>query len=254
MVASAYDSLHRLLIAPGEIVLRHTRLVRIEQRLSNSLARVRDLATGLEEDVDLAELRGRSTLTDGTRANQLVETFRVCSGEAELVATVREQILAELISSPGEWSSRVHAVMVKYGVSRSTIYRWLSRYRDVAAPSSLIPLQRGVAIGTKRLDAERERLVNEIIEERYLTRSRPNTEEICRTVHRRCIQGGLKPVSRNAVRTRIKRLDPRVSLPGASWSQVDAESIRSTSTGLSGRSNSGKCPDRSRAGGHHRGR
>jgi hypothetical protein len=29
MVASAYDSLHRLLIAPGEIVLRHTRLVRI---------------------------------------------------------------------------------------------------------------------------------------------------------------------------------------------------------------------------------
>jgi hypothetical protein len=59
MVASAYESLHKLVIAPGEIVLRHTRLVRIEARLSTSLARVRDLATGLEEDVALAELRGR---------------------------------------------------------------------------------------------------------------------------------------------------------------------------------------------------
>jgi hypothetical protein len=46
MVASADDSFHRLVIAPGEIVLRHTRLVRIEARLSKSQARVRDLATG----------------------------------------------------------------------------------------------------------------------------------------------------------------------------------------------------------------
>jgi hypothetical protein len=28
MVASAYESLHRLVVAPGEIVLRDTRLVR----------------------------------------------------------------------------------------------------------------------------------------------------------------------------------------------------------------------------------
>jgi hypothetical protein len=59
MVASAYESFFRLMIAPGEIVLRHTRLVRIEARLSKSLARVRDLATGVEEDVAPSELRGR---------------------------------------------------------------------------------------------------------------------------------------------------------------------------------------------------
>jgi putative transposase len=71
----------------------------------------------------------------------------------------------------------------------------------------LIPLPRGIAPGTKRLDDTREQLVNKVIEERYLTRSRPNAEEICRIVHRRCVEGGLKPVSRNAVRSRINRLD-----------------------------------------------
>ena len=210
MAASACDSFHRLVIAPGEIVLRHTRLVRIEARLSKSLARVRDLATGREEDVSLAELRGRTVLTDAVRADLHLETFRVSSGEAELVATGREQILGELLSGGGEWSSRVQASTIKYGVSRSTIYRWLSRYRDVAAPSSLIPLLRGIAPGTKRLDSAREQLVSKIIEERYLTRSRPNVEEICRIVHHRCVQSGLKPVSRNAVRTRIDRLDPKL--------------------------------------------
>ena len=51
MVASADESVHRLVIAPGEIVLKHTRLVRIEATLPISLARVRDFATGLAEDV-----------------------------------------------------------------------------------------------------------------------------------------------------------------------------------------------------------
>jgi len=106
MVASAYESFFRVVIAPGEIVLRHTRLFRIAARLSKSLARVRDLATG------------------------------------------REEILAELICGIGEGSSRLDTLASKYEVSRSTIYRWISRYRDVAAPSSLIPLPRGIANST----------------------------------------------------------------------------------------------------------
>jgi hypothetical protein len=75
--------------------------------------------------------------------------------------------------------------------------------------SSMIPMHREIAAGTKRLDETRERLVQKIIEERYLNRSRPNVEEICRVVYRRCIEGGLRPVSRNAVRARINRLDAK---------------------------------------------
>jgi putative transposase len=210
MVASAHESPHRLVVAPGEIVLRDTRLVRIEARLSKSLARVRDLATGQREDVPLAALRGRAILADSIQIDRHLETSRGCSVAEEDIAASREQILGELLNGTGEWSTRVRGITAQYGVSRRTVYRWLSRYRDAAAMSSLIPGQRGIASGTKRLDETRERLVNKLIEERYLTRSRPNVEEICRIVHRRCIADGLTPVSRNAVRARIHRLDPKL--------------------------------------------
>jgi putative transposase len=209
MVASADESIHRLVVAPGEIVLKNTRLVRIEARLSKSFARVRDLATGLQEDAALADLRGRAMLTDAPRADGRVEAFRTISDRSELVASSREEILIELINGVGDWSSRVRTLTIKYGVSRSTLYRWLSRYRDVAAPSSLIPINRGMALGTKRLDEKRERLVTRTIEECYLTRLRPNVEEICRIVRRRCVADGLTPISRKAVRARINRLDPQ---------------------------------------------
>ena len=192
MVASAHESPHRLVVAPGEIVLRDTRLVRIEARLSKSLARVLDLATGQREDVPLAALRGRAILTASIQTDQHLESSRTCSLGDEDIAVSREQILSELLDGTGDWSNRVRAITTRYSVSRRTVYRWLSRYRDVAVMSSLIPRKRGIASGTKRLDETRERLVNKLIEERYLTRSRPNVEELCRIVHRRCIVDGFE--------------------------------------------------------------
>jgi hypothetical protein len=78
-------------IAPGEIVLRHTPLVRIKARLLNSRTRLRDLATSLEEDAALSELRGDAVLTDAVLADQHFETFRFGSGEAELVVPVAKK-------------------------------------------------------------------------------------------------------------------------------------------------------------------
>jgi putative transposase len=158
--------------------------------------------------MSLGDLRGRAVIADSSRLDAQLETSRSCSKRDEDAAAGRENILGELLNSHGDWSSRLRAVAARYGVSRSTVYRWLSRFRDVAAFSSLIPLRRGVSPGSKRLDEVREQLVIQIIEEQYLSRSRTPVEEICRIVHRRCIAKGLKPVSRNAVRARIRRLDP----------------------------------------------
>ena len=74
---------HRLIIAPREIVLCDTRLVRIETRLSKSLARVLDQATGEREDVPLASLRGRAILTDSIQIDQHLESARDCSAGEE---------------------------------------------------------------------------------------------------------------------------------------------------------------------------
>jgi transposase len=243
MVASADESLHRLVIAPGEIVLKHTRLVRIEAILSKSFVRVRDLATGLEDDVALADLRGRTGLTEAPRADQRVDAFRTMSDQSELVATGREEILAELLNGVDPWSIRVRTLTTKYGVSRSTVYRWLSRYRDVASPSSLIPKHRGIAPGTRKLDQTRERWVTKVIEERYLTRLRPNVEEICRIVNRRCVADGLMPVSRKAVRARIKGLDPQTVATARHSRKIAQNRYAQRPRALPCRSHSSECPD-----------
>jgi transposase InsO family protein len=164
MVTGAFESPHRLVIAPGEIALRDTRLVRIEARLSSSMARVQDLATGQIEDVSLSDLRGRAMLTDATRVDQILESSRACGADAERVAVTREQILGELLGGHGDWSTRVRTVTAKHNVSRRTVYRWLSRYREVATTSSLIPGHPGVDPGSKRLDDTRELPVDQILQ------------------------------------------------------------------------------------------
>ncbi len=62
------------------------------------------------------------------------------------------------------------------------------------------------------MDATREILVNKIIEQQYLSRTRPSIQEIVRLVGRRCAEDGCKPISRNAIRARVQRLDPRTRI------------------------------------------
>src|ERR1700692_3498328 len=105
MVASAHESPHRLVIAPGEIVLRDTRLVRIEVRLSKSLARIRDLATGQQEDVPLAALRGRAILTDAMQSDYHLELSRAYQGAEEDIAPGPPKISPRSNGQKGKSSS-----------------------------------------------------------------------------------------------------------------------------------------------------
>jgi putative transposase len=127
-------------------------------------------------------------------------------------AKVRERAVAELIEGSGPWGERAVTIAQANGVSQRTLYRWLSGYRDSATTSSLIPLPDGAPRGARRLDPTRETLVNKIIEQQYLSRTRPSIQEIVRLVARRCIEDGCKPISRNAIRARIRQIDPRTHI------------------------------------------
>ncbi len=124
-------------------------------------------------------------------------------------AAGREAALTNLLNDRGPLAQRAALTASQQKVCVRTVYRWLARYRDTRQTSAVIAHRRGVQIGTRRLDGERERLVTKIIEQEYLSQSRPSAEEIVRIVHQRCIEGKWKPVSRNAIRARINELDPR---------------------------------------------
>jgi putative transposase len=199
----------RLSIRAGEIAVHDSRLVRIEARLGDSRVQVQDLATGEMSEAPIANLRSRSSIATDSGIDVHLEIARSSKEISWRRASAREQALRDLFDSPGLWGERAQSIAKAYGITRRTLYRWLARYRDAGATSSLIPLPCGVPAGARRLDAIRETLVNKIIEQQYLSRSRPSIEEIVRIVNRRCVEHSHKLVSRNAIRARIHRLDPR---------------------------------------------
>jgi putative transposase len=199
----------RLEIRAGEIAVCDTRLVRIEACLKDGAARVRDLATGDINEVAIATLRARASISHGPKIDAHLEAARSSKAAPWQRAADRERALGALFDGSGAWGERAQQIANAQGISRRTLYRWLARYRDVATTSALIPIPRGTPPGAHRLDATRERLVNKIIEQEYLSRSRPTVEEIVRIVERHCVQRRFKPVSRNAIRARIHQLDPR---------------------------------------------
>ena len=209
MPKSADRNLLRLSVRAGEIAVRDSRLVRIETRLRNGQVRIQDLATGEYDDVNLAALRARATTSDMAVTNSRLETNRSVWDPRWQAASARERTLSMLFEGQGSWAARVLHAAQTHSVSRRTVYRWLARYRDVAQTTSLIPKVRGVQPGARRLPTTREALVNKIIEEQYLSRSRPTIEEVVRIVGQRCMELGWSAISRNAVRVRINRLDPR---------------------------------------------
>ncbi len=210
MPRSAGPAPVQLEIRAGEIAVCGVRLVRIRALAADGLVGIEDLTTGEHSDVSLADLRSRPAAAIATQMDVQLEAVRSVSDALWQRATRREDALTALLKGSGSLAERAKEVAGQHKISVRTLYRWLARYRDTAQTSALIAHARGVRSGARRLDVDRERLVKKIIEQQYLSRSRPSVEEIVRIVHQRCLEGHCKPVSRNAIRARINQLDPRI--------------------------------------------
>jgi hypothetical protein len=84
---NADRSLLRLSIRVGEIVVRDSRLVRIEERLDGDRVKVCDLATGESSEVSLSNLRGRSAVAEGASIDAHLELTRASTDVAWRRAT-----------------------------------------------------------------------------------------------------------------------------------------------------------------------
>ncbi len=84
----------------------------------------------------------------------------------------------DLLNDRGPLAQRAALTASQQKVCVRTVYRWLARYRDTSQMSALIAHRRGFRTGSRRLDGDRERLVTKIIEQEYLSQSRPSAEEI----------------------------------------------------------------------------
>src|SRR5271163_3671261 len=95
------------------------------------------------------------------------------------------------------------------GVRRARLYQLLRAYRTRPVTSSLVNRPSGARPGSRRLSAAVEALIEEAIQTFYRTRQKPSVNALHKEVRRLCWQNGVGAPSWHAVRSRVKRIDPK---------------------------------------------
>ncbi len=169
-------------IKPGALAVHDRALVVIKQR-DGSQVTVRDLISGKLFTVPVGELRGRDAGRLTELLDQRATRLRDDDEVGRPLARAREQTLVAMLSASGLSSDRVTNAAQQLNVSCRAVYRWLRRYRELATTSSLVDRNPGPTKGRSKLDAVREALLREIIDDHYLKQPRLTPEAIYREAY-----------------------------------------------------------------------
>lgn len=109
---------------------------------------------------------------------------------------------------PGRTREMVERRAEESGVSAVTLFRWIRSYSATGTLSSLVPdyLSKG-GKGKPRTEPDAEKIMNQVIEENYLSKQRLPVTKIYTDIKIRCSHAGITPPSENTVRNRIKAMD-----------------------------------------------
>lgn len=100
------------------------------------------------------------------------------------------------------------------GVSSRTLRRWVEQYQSTDSIGSLLDRKRGWSEGKSRIEPETDNLINEVINDFYLTIQRPTVQATIREVNRLCFKEGYEKPSPNTIRNRIKNISEEKLLKG----------------------------------------
>ncbi|MDC4756696.1 DDE-type integrase/transposase/recombinase [Acinetobacter baumannii] len=95
-----------------------------------------------------------------------------------------------------------------------TLYRWFRAYKATGTVTSLIPKQRGWQEGNSRLTPEQDKIINDVIQEYYLSSQRLSQQEVFKQVKIVCSQNNIPRPTQNSVRKRILELSAKAVLYG----------------------------------------
>jgi len=117
----------------------------------------------------------------------------------------RMKVVQPLARMPRRTRADVVTAATELGLAAAQLYRLLARYKADSRLTALLPQPRGGVRGRSRISAELEALIEEVIEDVYLTRQRPKIMDLVSEVRRRCHTRGLTPPSRKAMTLRLQR-------------------------------------------------
>ncbi|QFR49792.1 transposase [Sulfurimonas lithotrophica] len=108
--------------------------------------------------------------------------------------------------------SEVEKVAEQQKVTAKTIYLWIKDYETSEKVSSLISNKHKRGKKGNRLDPLVNKIIEDVIEELYLTKQRIGFSKIYDTIKSECKKSNLTPPNHQTVRNRIKAIDPKFAL------------------------------------------
>ncbi|MDD5548130.1 MAG: helix-turn-helix domain-containing protein, partial [Sulfurovaceae bacterium] len=90
------------------------------------------------------------------------------------------------------------------GVHYTTLYRWLRLYKSTGTLTGLISKTSGRIKGEKRLDYKIEKIIQNVINNYYLTKQKPSIQAVINKINIECKNNSLTAPGKNTVRNRIK--------------------------------------------------
>lgn len=123
-------------------------------------------------------------------------------------AKKRKKAILPLLEKGDELTEKdVEARSKDCGVSRATLYRWLRAFRMEGRLSSLVPSKPGVSEGTHRLGADQEAILQDLIEEEYLTKNRRSISFVIKELKSRCKRAEVSVPGKTTIYRRIAELN-----------------------------------------------
>ncbi|WP_339495893.1 Mu transposase C-terminal domain-containing protein [Pseudomonas sp. RA_105y_Pfl2_P56] len=188
-------------LVPGQLVYRLTdaavlveikglteAVVRIIESGATELVRVSDLSLSLPS---ARSVKSPLLLNKNEEWNRIVRRF---------------EIIRPLLNSNGRVAADVKKVADASGVSVPTIYRWLKKYNDQELVSSLARAER-TDKGGQRLGEKVEAVIQDKIQNFYLTKERPRVPDLCNEIGVACRAAGLPSPHLNTIYFRVKNID-----------------------------------------------
>lgn len=98
----------------------------------------------------------------------------------------------------------------EYHVSVRTLQRWIAAYNETNSIASLLEKKRGWIKGQRRITPIQQQLIDEVINDFYLTVQKPTKTAVVNEVFRRCYKRNIPKPSKNAVWYQINAVDNKV--------------------------------------------
>ncbi|MCG5512348.1 Mu transposase C-terminal domain-containing protein [Ectothiorhodospira shaposhnikovii] len=193
----------------GAYVQINGKVYRITEILDFSSVIGVDVETLQSQPLRISDLRPLENNSHSQQRNDLLEIGDKDWREAERRFEAIKPLLRQgTLLGRSEVSKRAQEV----GVDTATLYRWIKRYNAYGSMTALIPMTRGWKRGKSRIGEFAEKIIEEVIQNYYLTHQRSTDQKAVTEVQRICAERGVSPPSPGTIRSRISRIPEKERL------------------------------------------